>query len=160
VLLAPAGHRRTTLASREDQRLGECVCLCCVTERSPCARRIDSESASVMAISSETIGSIPRLPSLIEVAGEFRSGRISQAELLSQYDCAVQDSITLFEAVGSKLIARSEQAKETFAAYPIHSRTNVGDATPIPFADGPHALCLVAAFGGSFSDDSNLEIGR
>ena len=50
----------------------------------------------------------------------FRSGRISQAELLSQDDFAVHDTIARFEATGSKVVTDGEQAKESVAIYPIH----------------------------------------
>jgi len=50
----------------------------------------------------------------------FRSGRISQAELLSQDDFAVQETMARFEATGSKVVTDGEQAKESFAMYPIH----------------------------------------
>ncbi len=98
-----------------------------------------------MAIPSEPIGSIPRPPSLIEATRGLRSGRFSQAELLSQYDSAVQDTIARFEATGSKVVTDGEQAKESFAIYPIHGLTNIAaDGIPIPFADGRQALCLLA----------------
>jgi 5-methyltetrahydropteroyltriglutamate--homocysteine methyltransferase len=58
----------------------------------------------------EPIGSIPRPPSLIEAGQGSRSGRISQAELLSQDDFAVQDAIVRFEAPGSKVVTAGEQA--------------------------------------------------
>src|SRR5258708_11282563 len=89
------------------------------------------------------MGGIPRPPSLIEARQGFRSGRISQAELFSHYDFAVQDAIARFEATGPKVAADGEQAKESFAIYPIHGLTNIAaDGIPIPFADGRHALCL------------------
>ncbi len=90
-----------------------------------------------MAIPSEPIGSIPRPPALIEAGRGFRSGRISEAEWLSQCDSAIQDTIARFEATGSKVVTDGEQAKESFATYPIHGLTNIAaDGTPIPFADG------------------------
>jgi len=97
----------------------------------------------------EPIGSIPRPPSLIEAGQGFRSGRISQAELLSQYDIAVQDTIARCEATGSKVVTDGEQAKESFAIYPLHGLTNIAaDGIPIPFADGRHALCLLTTLAG------------
>jgi methionine synthase II (cobalamin-independent) len=85
----------------------------------------------------EPIGSIPGPPSLIEAGQGFRSGRISQAELLSQDDFAVQDAIARFEAPGSKVVTHGEQAKESFAIYPIHGLTSIAaDGIPIPFASG------------------------
>ena len=102
-----------------------------------------------MAMRIEPMGSIPGPPSLIEAGQGFRSGRISQAELLWQYDFAVQDTIARFEATGSKVVTDGEQAKESFAMYPIHGLTNIAaDGIPIPFADGRHALCLVTTLAG------------
>jgi 5-methyltetrahydropteroyltriglutamate--homocysteine methyltransferase len=90
-----------------------------------------------VAIPTEPIGSIPRPPALIEAARGFRSGRISEAELLSQCDAAIQDTIARFEATGSQVVTDGEQAKESFATYPIHGLTNIAaDGIPIPFADG------------------------
>jgi 5-methyltetrahydropteroyltriglutamate--homocysteine methyltransferase len=90
-----------------------------------------------VAIQTEPIGSIPRPQSLIEAARGFRNGRISQADLLQQYDAAVQDTIARFEATGSPVITDGEQAKDSFVTYPIQGLTNIaGDGIPIPFADG------------------------
>jgi 5-methyltetrahydropteroyltriglutamate--homocysteine methyltransferase len=98
-----------------------------------------------VAMRIEPMGGIPRSPSLIEARQGFQSGRISQAELLSHYDFAIQDAIARFEATGSKVATDGEQAKESFAIYPIHGLTNIAaDGIPIPFADGRHALCLHA----------------
>ena len=88
--------------------------------------------ASIVAIPTEPIGSIARPPVLVEAARAFRSGRISEAELLLHYDSAVQDTIARFEATGSKVVTDGEQAKESFATYPIQGLTNIAsDGTPI-----------------------------
>jgi 5-methyltetrahydropteroyltriglutamate--homocysteine methyltransferase len=98
----------------------------------------------------EPIGSIPAPPSLIEAGQGFRSGRISQGELPSQYDCAVQDAIARFEATGSKIVTDGEQAKERFAMYPIHGLTNIAaDGMPMPCADGRHAWCQLTTLAGA-----------
>jgi 5-methyltetrahydropteroyltriglutamate--homocysteine methyltransferase len=90
-----------------------------------------------VAIPTEPIGSIPRPPWLIEARRAFESGSMSQAELLSQYDAAVKDTIARFEATGSPVITDGEQAKDSFVTYPIHGLSNVApDGIPIPFADG------------------------
>jgi 5-methyltetrahydropteroyltriglutamate--homocysteine methyltransferase len=98
-----------------------------------------------VSIPTEPIGSISRPPALIEAARGFRSGRVSQAELLSRYDPATQHSIAQFEATGSNVVTDGEQAKESFATYSVHDPTNIAAVgTPIPFAHGRHALCLLA----------------
>ena len=107
-----------------------------------------------MAIPTEPIGSIPRPPALIEAARGLRSGRISEAELLLHCDSAIQDTIARFEATGSKVVTDGEQAKESFATYPIHGLTNIAaDGTPIPFdvseadgSDGGRANTVVGDF--------------
>jgi len=114
-----------------------------------------------VAMPIEPIGSISRPPSLIEAGQGLRSGRISQAEPLSQYDFAVQDAIAQFEATGSKVVMDGEQAKESFAIYPIHGLTNIAaDLIPIPFADRGHALCLLTTLVDTSSNDSKLKIWR
>lgn len=117
-----------------------------------------------MAIPTEPIGSIPRPPSLIDAARAFRSGRISQAELLSQYDSAVQDTIARFEATGSPVVTDGEQAKDSFVTYPIHGLTNIAaDGIPIPFADGhirQFPRLTAGPFGYRTSADIFLEISQ
>jgi 5-methyltetrahydropteroyltriglutamate--homocysteine methyltransferase len=74
---------------------------------------------------------------LIDAARAFRSGGISTADLLSQHDSAVQDTIARFEATGSPVVTDGEQTKDSFVTYPIHGLTNVAaDGIPIAFADG------------------------
>ncbi len=90
-----------------------------------------------MAIPTEPIGSIPRPPALIEAARAFESGRISQAELHSHYESAVQDTVARLEATGSSVVTDGEQGKDSFVTYPIHGLGNIAtNGTPILFADG------------------------
>jgi 5-methyltetrahydropteroyltriglutamate--homocysteine methyltransferase len=102
-----------------------------------------ARSASDVAIPTEPIGSIPRPLVLIEAARAFQSGRISQAELYSHYESAVQDTVARLEATGSPVVTDGEHGKESFVTYPIRGLKNIAaDGLPIPFADGRHALCL------------------
>jgi len=90
-----------------------------------------------VAIPTEPIGSIPRPPALIEAARAFESGRISQAELHSHYESAVQDTVARLEATGSSVVTDGEQGKDSFVTYPIHGLGNIAtNGTPILFADG------------------------
>jgi 5-methyltetrahydropteroyltriglutamate--homocysteine methyltransferase len=59
-----------------------------------------AQRASGVAIPTEPIGSIPRPRVLIEAARAFQAGRISQSELQSHYETAVQDTIARLEAAG------------------------------------------------------------
>lgn len=90
-----------------------------------------------MPIPTEPIGSIPRPRELIEAIQEFGSGRLSQERLDSLYDRAIRDTIQRFEATGSPVITDGEQAKPSFATYPIHGLENLAaDGIVIRFADG------------------------
>jgi 5-methyltetrahydropteroyltriglutamate--homocysteine methyltransferase len=84
--------------------------------------------------------------------------------LLSQYDSAVQDTITRFEATGSKVVTDGEQAKESFVTYPIHGLTNIAaDGIPIPFADGhirQFPRLIAGPFGYRTAADVFLEISQ
>jgi 5-methyltetrahydropteroyltriglutamate--homocysteine methyltransferase len=117
-----------------------------------------------MAIPTEPIGSIPRPPSLIDAARAFKSGNISTADLLSQYDSAVQDTIARFEATGSPVVTDGEQAKDSFVTYPIHGLANIAaDGIPIPFADGhirQFPRLTAGPFGYRTSADVFLQISQ
>ena len=117
-----------------------------------------------MPIPTEPIGSIPRPPSLIEAARGFESGHVSQAELHSQHEFAVQDTIARFEATGSTVVTDGEQAKESFATYPISGLANIAaDGFSIPFADG-HIRQFPRLSAGPFKyrtpADAYLEIAQ
>src|SRR5262245_58364059 len=78
---------------------------------------------------------------------------ISQAELLSQDDFAVQDAMAnramaRCGATGSKVVTDGGQAKERFAMSPMHGLTNMAaDGMPMP-CDGRHAWCLLTTWAG------------
>lgn len=103
-----------------------------------------------MPIPTEPIGSIPRPRGLIEGIQARQAGRISQRELDSLYDKAVLDTLRLFEATGSPVITDGEQAKPSFATYPIQGLDNLApDGVTIPFADG-HVRQLPRLTAGPF----------
>src|SRR5216684_6899158 len=90
-----------------------------------------------MPIPTEPIGSIPRSPELIAGMQQFAIGRISRDQLARLQDEGVRDTIKRFEATESPVITDGEQAKPSFATYPIHGLTNLApDGVTIPFADG------------------------
>jgi prepilin-type processing-associated H-X9-DG protein len=96
-----------------------------------------AQRASAVAIPTEPIGSIPRPRVLIEATRAFQAGRISQAELQSHYETAVQDTVSRLEAAGSPVVTDGEQGKESFATYPIRGLSNIAaNGIPILFADG------------------------
>jgi methionine synthase II (cobalamin-independent) len=111
-----------------------------------------------VAIPTEPIGSIPRPPWLIEARRAFQSGSMSQAELLSQCEAAIKDTIDRFEATGSPVITDGEQAKDSFVTYPIHGLSNVAaDGIPIPFADG-HIRQLPRLIAGPFGYRTSADV--
>ncbi len=103
-----------------------------------------------MPIPTEPVGSIPRPPELIEGVRDFASGRVSQEKLNSPYERAIRDTIQRFEGTGSPVITDGEQAKPSFATYPVHGlETLAPDGVTIPFADG-HTRQLPRLTAGPF----------
>src|SRR2546426_12220082 len=90
-----------------------------------------------MPIPTEPIGSIPRPPELVAGMQQFATGRLSRDQLARLQDAAIHDTIRRFEATEAPVITDGEQAKPSFATYPIHGLTNLApDAVTIPFAHG------------------------
>src|SRR6266487_7012636 len=103
-----------------------------------------------MPIPTEPIGSIPRPPELVAGMQQFASGRLSRDQFARLQDAAIQDTIRRFEATESPVITDGEQAKPSFATYPIHGLTNLApDGIAIPFADG-HTRQLPRLTAGPF----------
>ena len=85
----------------------------------------------------EPIGSIPRPPSLIEAINAFQAGKTSNADLDAAYSEALRETIARLEQTGSPIISDGEQAKPSFATYPLSGLTNLAPiGVIIPFADG------------------------
>jgi len=90
-----------------------------------------------MSLPTESIGSIPRPPRLLEALREFRAGRLSKETLDGFYDEALRDTIRRFEETGSPMIGDGEQTKSSFATYPLEGLPNIqADGVVIAFADG------------------------
>src|SRR5437763_7660715 len=103
-----------------------------------------------MPIPTEPVGSIPRPPELVSAMQQFAAGRLSREELARLQDAATRDTIRRFEATESPVISDGEQAKPSFATYPIHGLTSLApDGVVIPFADG-HTRQLPRLTGGPF----------
>src|SRR2546429_5515462 len=103
-----------------------------------------------MPIPTEPIGSIPRPPELVAGVQQFAAGRFSRDRLARLKDAAIHDTIRRFEATESPVITDGEQAKPSFATYPIHGLTNLApDGVTIPFADG-HTRQLPRLTAGPF----------
>lgn len=117
-----------------------------------------------MPIPTEPIGSIPRPRALLEGLQAFQDGRLSQPELDALRHAAVLDTIQRFEATGSPVITDGEQAKPSFATYPIHGLENIApDGVTITFADG-HVRRLPRLTGGPLRyrtyADQYLEVAK
>ncbi len=103
-----------------------------------------------MRIPTEPIGSIPRPRELIEAGAAVAAGRITPAAYEAVVERALRDTIARFEATGSPVITDGEQAKPSFATYPIHGLGNLApDGVEIPFADG-HSRRLPRLTAGPF----------
>src|SRR3989442_5261335 len=103
-----------------------------------------------MPIPTEPIGSIPRPPALVAAVQQFATGRLTRDQFARLQDAAIRDTILRFEATGSPVITDGEQAKPSFATYPIHGLANLApDGVTIPFADG-HTRQLPRLTAGPF----------
>jgi 5-methyltetrahydropteroyltriglutamate--homocysteine methyltransferase len=103
-----------------------------------------------MGIPTEPIGSIPRPPELLAAMRAHGADEIGDAELIAAQDQAVRDTIIRLEELGSPVVTDGEQAKPSFATYPIAGATNLTpDGVVIPFADG-HQRQLPHLTGGPF----------
>jgi 5-methyltetrahydropteroyltriglutamate--homocysteine methyltransferase len=88
-----------------------------------------------MTIPTEPIGSIPRPPELVRA---IEAGDIRDPELNPQFEEAIRDTISEFEATGSPIITDGEQRKyENFWTYSVFGMPNTTpDGFTIPFAAG------------------------
>lgn len=103
-----------------------------------------------MLIPTEPIGSVPRPKWLMDAVGDHAAGRINDQELSAAFDRAVEETVDAFEDTGSPVVTDGEQAKPSFATYPIAGLTNLApDGVVIPFADG-HARQLPRLTAGPF----------
>ncbi|MDD5036781.1 MAG: cobalamin-independent methionine synthase II family protein [Methylococcaceae bacterium] len=103
-----------------------------------------------MTIPTESIGSIPRPPQLLEALRAFRTGELSREKLDACYDEALRDTIRRFEDTGSPVIGDGEQSKPSFATYPLQDLPNIiPDGVVITFADG-HTRQLPKLTAGPF----------
>ncbi|MBO0654137.1 cobalamin-independent methionine synthase II family protein [Streptomyces triculaminicus] len=103
-----------------------------------------------MTIPTEPIGSIPRPAELLAAMAAHASGEIGDAELAAAQDQAVRDTIHRLEETGSPVVTDGEQAKPSFATYPVAGLDRLSpDGVVIPFADG-HQRQLPRLTGGPF----------
>ncbi|WP_367130555.1 MULTISPECIES: cobalamin-independent methionine synthase II family protein [Streptomyces] len=88
-------------------------------------------------IPTEPIGSIPRPAELLAAMAAHAAGRIGDDELASVQDRAVRDTVRRLEEIGSPVVTDGEQAKPSFATYPLAGLDRLApDGAVIPFADG------------------------
>ncbi len=103
-----------------------------------------------MAIPTESIGSIPRPPQLLQAMASFQAGKITPEAMNDAYADALRDTITRLEQTGSPILTDGEQTKPSFATYPLTGLQNLApDGVVIPFADG-HQRQLPRLTAGPF----------
>lgn len=103
-----------------------------------------------MKIATEPIGSIPRPAYLVESMNALSIGEISEKEFLALTDRSIKETLKEFEETGSPVISDGEQAKPSFATYPIHGMKQLAsEGVVIPFADG-HTRQLPKLTAGPF----------
>jgi 5-methyltetrahydropteroyltriglutamate--homocysteine methyltransferase len=99
-----------------------------------------------MTIPTEPIGSIPRSPQLL--AAITSPGK--SYDLQKLYEAAINDTIIAFQKTGSPVITDGEQAKSSFATYPLEGLTNLtAEGMKIEFEDG-HSRQLPLLTKGPF----------
>lgn len=88
-------------------------------------------------IPTEPVGSVPRHPELLDAIDKYSNDLISLDEMNLHFDKAVQDVVEQFDATGSPVISDGEQAKSSFATYPLEGLDNISnDGITISFEDG------------------------
>jgi 5-methyltetrahydropteroyltriglutamate--homocysteine methyltransferase len=103
-----------------------------------------------MSIPTESIGSVPRPRYLLDGMADLAAGRIDQYGLDRLVDRALSETIARLEATGSPVVTDGEQAKSSFATYPLQGFGMLApDGVVIPFADG-HIRQLPRLSGGPF----------
>lgn len=103
-----------------------------------------------MPIPTEPIGSIPRSRQLLTAMKDHHAGRISDAQFRLAETEALRDTISQLESTGSPTLTDGEQAKPSFATYPLAGLRNLApDGVVIPFADG-HTRQLPRLTAGPF----------
>lgn len=103
-----------------------------------------------MTIPTEPIGSIPRPAWLIEAGRDLVAGRIAADAYDRLAEDAVRETIGQLEATGSPVVVDGEQAKPSFATYPLAGLESLApDGVVIPFADG-HTRQLPRLIAGPF----------
>ncbi|MER6943047.1 cobalamin-independent methionine synthase II family protein [Nonomuraea sp. NPDC000554] len=103
-----------------------------------------------MGIPTEPIGSIPRPSALLAALAEHAAGKIGDDELAAVRNEAVVDTLARLEQLGCPVLVDGEQAKPSFATYPISGLAHLApDGVVIPFADG-HTRQLPRLTAGPF----------
>ncbi|MFF9090427.1 cobalamin-independent methionine synthase II family protein [Streptomyces sp. NPDC014991] len=103
-----------------------------------------------MTIPTEPIGSIPRPRALQQALGEYTQGRLSDKELAGLQQQAAADTLTRLAALDCPVLVDGEQAKPSFATYPIAGLASLApNGVTIPFADG-HVRQLPCLTEGPF----------
>jgi len=92
---------------------------------------------------------VPRPQYLLKAMSQYAAGALDQVALEAWQDQAVAETIERFEAVGSPVVTDGEQAKPSFATYPLSEVALAPDGVVIPFADG-HTRQLPRLTAGPF----------
>ncbi|WP_189947905.1 cobalamin-independent methionine synthase II family protein [Streptomyces alanosinicus] len=90
-----------------------------------------------MSIPTEPIGSIPRPRELRQALSEHAQGTLDDKELTALQQRATADTLDRLAAAGCPVLVDGEQAKPSFATYPIAGLAGLAPhGAAIPFADG------------------------
>jgi len=104
-----------------------------------------------MAIPTEPIGSVPRTPELQAATAAHAAGELTDHALEEMIFAAVAETVARFQIAGSPVVSDGEQAKSSFATYPLEGLASLSpNGVVIPFADG-HQRQLPVITAGPFA---------
>lgn len=112
--------------------------------------RHTKRKTTMIKISTEPIGSVPRSQKLLDAMQKNAAGELSDTDFNNILIDETKLVIHKFHDTGSTIITDGEQCKPSFVTYPLHGLKNLSnDGAVIPFADG-HTRQLPKLVSGPF----------
>ncbi|UOQ58243.1 hypothetical protein MUN78_05205 [Leucobacter allii] len=96
------------------------------------------------ALATEPVGSLPRPARLQRAVLDAEAGLADPAELATEQERAVRDTLARMAETGSPILSDGEQRRQSFASYPLGPAPDPAEVTEGPvfavFADGHHRV--------------------
>ncbi|MGO3147316.1 MAG: hypothetical protein ACTIJ6_06530 [Leucobacter sp.] len=94
----------------------------------------------VGVLPTEQVGSLPRPASLQRTVLDAEIGVVTAAELATEQERAVRDTVERLVETGSPIVSDGEQRRQSFASYPLASDSVEEGPVFAVFADGHHRV--------------------